>query len=118
MAKAIVRQTGVAVFLNGFLLVPHHGAKVLEADHRPKELSLKVVCGHSGERTEYAHNDSTNRYVLKFGDDGSAVGMDFTEPVFPEDIISVLDTGKWGLSIVHYEISENERGLREVTFHE
>lgn len=117
MAKRIGSNTGIAVFLNGHLLTPHAGNKIEEKDHRESvtyALYYTDIFGKEGK--DSVSFSYTNRYALKFGDGGDPIGIAFTEPLECEDTISLLDSGKWGVNVVHYEVGDDELGQREVVF--
>ena len=124
MAKRIKSNTGVAVFLNGHLLTPHPANKIEQKDHRRSPtFEITRLCVHEATRREYTMKDTivfsfTNRYALKFGDDGKIVGLSFTEPLGYGDTISVVDRTKWGVNVVHYAVGDDEVDTREITFDE
>lgn len=124
MAKRTKSNSGVAVFLNGHLLTPHTGNKIEEKDH--EELQEYLLNGRGGYPV-CVHFSFTNTYVLKLGTDdggiiGRVVGISFTEPVSYGDTISLLDSGKWGVNIVHYQVgvADCATGMRtrEITLDE
>lgn len=111
MAKAIKTHAGVGVFLNGHLLTPHVGP-IKESDHKEPQIYMLLTskCLGPADQVWFSY---TNRYVLKFGD-GEISGLSFTEPTSEGDIISVVDSGMWGLNVVHYLIGEEE-DYREIS---
>ncbi len=118
MAKLINTNTGTAVFLNGHLLTPHPGNKIEEKDHKDRVFYLMLRSnGMCAETSEYVHFSFTNRYALKFDDEGRIVGLSFTEPLSYGDTISLLDTGKWGLLVQHYTVGNTPKNgsSREIT---
>ena len=115
MAKRIGSNTGIAVFLNGHLLTPHAGNKIEEKDYGNAvtyHLNYTDVFGNDGY--DYVRFSYTNRYALKFGDGGEVVGIAFTERLDYGDTISLLDSGKCGVNVIHYAVGDDEIGTREV----